>query len=54
VVTSFGKIGSISYRKIRQKDIIIFVYPKFRPKGTVTVDVDGFWKLKKIVIMGDF
>ena len=54
MVTSFARAGNMPYRKIKQKDITIFVSPKFRPRGTVTLDVDGFWKLKKVVVVGDF
>jgi len=39
---------------VKQGDITLFLSTRFKAKGTVTIDVDGFWKLKKIVVIGDY
>ena len=53
MVTSFKRPPNGSFKKLRQEDVTLYLSPGLRARGPVTIDVDGFWKLKRIVIIGD-
>ncbi len=54
MVTSFKRPENGSFKKFKQGDIILYISPSLKARGPVTIDVDGFWMLKRIVVIGDF
>ena len=54
MVTSFKRPPNGSFKKFQQGDITLYLSPGLRARGPVVIDVDGFWVLKRIVVIGDF
>jgi len=54
VVTSFTRPPNGSFKKLKQGEVTIYISPALRAKGPVTIDVDGFWAFKRIVVIGEF
>jgi len=53
VVTSFTRPSQGSFKKVKHGEVTLYLSPNLRARGPIIIDVDGFWKLKRIVVIGE-